>query len=147
MLVKRLDAYDFEGIEHLPENIRPNPSTSPMVLKNPIEKSEEIRLRIAEVVNDVISVTKIDHLLPHLDEVISVIRAICMDPESGDVRIAGCKTISLLVEIGKEYLLHYGEPISRSLFACLVHKHAKVRIAGLEAIYKCLQTTTWKFSH
>ena len=117
------------------------------MLKNPIEKSEEVRGLIADTVNDVIAVTKIDHLMPHIDEVVSVVRAICMDPDSGEVRIKGCKTISLLVEIGKEQLLHYGEPMARSLFACLVHKHAKVRIAGIETIYKCLQTTTWKFSH
>jgi hypothetical protein len=42
ILVEKLGAEDLEGIEHLPEEMRPSLSQKPQVVKNPPESSEEV---------------------------------------------------------------------------------------------------------
>jgi hypothetical protein len=57
-----------------------------------------------------------------------------MDP-AGAVIIEGCHAMQEFAINGKEQLLHFCEAMGRSLFTAFVHKHAKVRIAGLTALF------------
>ena len=43
-------------------------------------------------------------------------------------------------------MIHFCEPMGRSLFTAFVHKHAKVRMAGLRALFDVLCTGVWKNS-
>lgn len=57
-----------------------------------------------------------------------------MDP-SGQVIIEGTLGMAALARQGLEQLIHFCEHMGRSLFTSFVHKHAKVRIAGLHALF------------
>lgn len=57
-----------------------------------------------------------------------------MDPFS-DVIIEGCSAMSEFCQNGQDQLLHFSENMGRSLFTAMINKHAKVRIAGLNALY------------
>jgi len=44
-------------------------------------------------------------------------------------------------------LLHFCENMGRALFTAFVHKHAKVRIAGLKSLFDVCFCGAWKFSY
>lgn len=62
-----------------------------------------------------------------------------MDPY-GEVIIEGTRAIAALSDCGQEWLIHFCVPMGRALFTAFVHKHAKVRMAGLRALYNVLTT-------
>ena len=146
VLVERLGAFDLEGVENLPEVMRPQPSQKPQALKDPPEKSEEVRLIIAQLVSRLIEITQPQHFAPYLDEFTNVIRALVMDPSNGNVMKEACNGMSLLCCTAPKLLLHYSEKLARSLFSCLVHKHWKVRKAGLDAIGKVMHCGPYKYN-
>ena len=49
VLVERLNATDLEGIQNLPEVMRPTPSQKPHTVQHLPEASEEVRLALAEL--------------------------------------------------------------------------------------------------
>ena len=57
-----------------------------------------------------------------------------MDP-SGDVIIEGCSAMKHFAEAGGDQLIHFCEVMGRALFTAFVHKHAKVRMAGLRSLF------------
>jgi hypothetical protein len=69
-----------------------------------------------------------------------------MDP-FGEVIIEGTRAITALSECGDEQLIHFCVSMGRSLFTALVHKHAKVRMAGLRALFPVCMTGRWKESY
>ena len=69
-----------------------------------------------------------------------------MDPY-GDVIIEGCNAISEFCAAGEEMLIHFCEAMGRSLFTAFVHKHAKVRMAGLRALFNVMLAGQWKTSY
>ena len=69
-----------------------------------------------------------------------------MDPY-GEVIIEGTRGISAFCEAGEEQLIHFCEAMGRSLFTAFVHKHAKVRIAGLKALFNVMLSGQWKTSY
>ena len=123
ILVDRLGAYDLEGIQGLSEQMKPLPSQKPQILFQPPEKSEEIRLRISELM--VVVLEKSDpHLLGgYLDETTNITRALVMDPASGEVIQKGCLAMQILCTKATEKLLHFSDGMGRSLFTSIVHKH------------------------
>ena len=48
---------------------------------------------------------------------------------------------------GGDQLIHFCEVMGRSLFTAFVHKHAKVRMAGLKALFDVMVCGKWKHSH
>lgn len=48
---------------------------------------------------------------------------------------------------GHEMLIHFCEVMGRSLFTAMVHKHAKVRMAGLKSLFDVMVTGKWKYSY
>lgn len=69
-----------------------------------------------------------------------------MDPY-GEVIIKGCQAIADLGEAGQEQLIHFCDAMGRALFTAFVHRHAKVRIAGLNALFNVLLAGQWKTSY
>jgi hypothetical protein len=145
VLVERLGAVDLEGIQDIPEQMRPNPSQKPQILKSPPENSEEIRLLIAELVM-VLVCTGLENFINIIDEVTNVLRALAMDPANSNVMIEACRAISEMCRNAPKLLLHYSEGLARSLFTCLVHKHSRVRTAGLEALGQVLYAGAYKYN-
>jgi hypothetical protein len=68
-----------------------------------------------------------------------------MDPY-GEVIIEGTRALTALAECGDDQLIHFCVSMGRSLFTAMVHRHAKVRMAGLRALFPICMTGRWKES-
>lgn len=145
VLVDRLNADDLEGVDYLPEVMKPKPEQRAQVLKELPEPSEEVRVVIAEIMTLLVSSTDWVCLRPYIDPLANIFRALCMDP-SGIVIIEGTLGMAAFARAGEEQLLHFCENMGRSLFTAMVHKHAKVRIAGLRALFDVMVCGQWKTS-
>jgi len=99
-----------------------------------VEPSEEVRQQIAELMSLVISSTIPDCFRAYLDDISGILRALCMDP-AGEVILEGCHALHAFCENCNDLLLHFSKNLGRSTFTALTHKHAKVRVAGLQALY------------
>ena len=80
VLVDRLNADNIEGIDNLPEEMRPSASQKAQVMIDPPEDSEAVRVLIAEIMTIVVSSTVFDCLRPYVDTIVNILRALCMDP-------------------------------------------------------------------
>lgn len=89
VLITRLNAEDLEGLDELPEEAKPSASQKPLVMIDPPETSEAVRLTIAEIVTIIVSSTVFDLLRPYTQDIVNILRALCMDP-AGQVIIEGC---------------------------------------------------------
>ena len=98
VLVDRLNADNIEGIDNLPEEMRPSASQKAQVMIDPPEDSEEVRVLIAEIMTIVVSSTVFDCLRPYVDTIVNILRSLCMDP-AGNVIIEGCAAM-------KEFAIH-----------------------------------------
>ena len=127
VLMQRLNAEDLEGIETLPEEMRPSANQKPLVMVDPPESSEAVRLLLAQIVSIMVSSTVFDCMRPYTQELVSILRALCMDP-AGQVIIEGCQGMKEFAKAGEEQLIHFCEEMGRSLFTAFVHKHARVTV-------------------
>ena len=80
ILVDRLNAEDIEGVDTLPEKVKPPTVQKPQVMIDPPERSEEVRVILAEIVTIIVSSTVFDCLRAYVDQFVGIIRALCMDP-------------------------------------------------------------------
>ena len=125
--------------------MRPAAGQKAQVMIDPPEDSEEVRMLIAEIMTIVVSSTVFDCLRPYVDTIVNILRALCMDP-AGQVIIEGCAAMREFAVHGNDQLLHFSENMGRALFTAMVHKHAKVRIAGLNSLFDVCACGKWKFS-
>lgn len=105
-----------------------------------------MRAIIAEIVTIIASSVMFECLRPYVDQMVAICRALCMDP-SGTVIIEGCAATREFAKTGGDQLLHFSENMGRALFTAFVHKHAKVRIAGLKSLYDVAFCGAFKFSY
>ena len=145
ILVERLKADDLEGVDYLPEKMKPCSNQRAQVMSELAETSESVRVNIAEIVTITVASTLFDCMRPYVDAFVNICKALCMDPY-GDVIIEGTRAIAEFSKAGGEQLIHFCEPMGRALFTSFVHKHAKVRMAGLRALFDVLNTGCWKNS-
>jgi hypothetical protein len=89
VLINRLNAEDLEGIDYLPEEMRPTANQKALVMVDPPEASEQVRLVLAEIVTIMVSSTVYDCMRPYTQDLVNILRALCMDP-AGHVIIEGC---------------------------------------------------------
>ena len=101
ILVERLNAEDLEGVDYLEEKMRPVSIQKAQEIIDPIEKSEQVRVCLAEVVTIVVSSTIFDCLRPYSTQIVNILKAICMDPY-GDAIIEGTRAISAFCAAGEE---------------------------------------------
>ena len=59
---------------------------------DPPENSEEVRATIAEIVTILVSSTVFECLRPYVDQIVNILRALCMDP-AGSVIIEACQAM------------------------------------------------------
>jgi len=145
ILIERLGATDLEGTENLPEAMKPPPSQKPMVIKAPPEDCEEIRLKIAELMKILVSTTEPSALRAYVDDTVNILRTLAMDPH-GPVIQEACAAIGELCMHAKDLVFHYAEMIGRSLLTAIVHKHFKVRLAGIDALRKVMYVGSFKYT-
>jgi len=142
-LVARLGCEDLDGIAHLPEVARPDPEQKPTEIARPVEESEEVRKALAHFVASLLARCNQTQIYSYVDEATGVLRAQAMDPFH-EVKALACETMIAFCHNHTEMLLHFTEPLGRSLTSCLTHNHAKLRIAGLRALIAVLHCGTWK---
>lgn len=65
---------------------------------------------------------------------------------AGNVIIEGTMAMRALAVSGGTMLIHFCEVMGRALFTAMVHKHAKVRCAGLNALFDVMCCGQWKTS-
>lgn len=116
------------------------------MISDPPEKSEAVRVQLGEIMIIIIENTLFDCMRPYITNIVNICKALCMDPY-GDVIIKGCQAISELGLAGEDQLIHFCAAMGRSLFTAFVHRHAKVRIAGLNALFNVLLAGQWKTSY
>lgn len=66
---------------------------------DPVEKSETVRVQLAEIMTIIVSNTLFDLLRPYVDNVVNICKALCMDPY-GEVIIEGTKAIAEFCRAG-----------------------------------------------
>jgi len=113
---------------------------------DPPENSEAVRLCLAEIVTIMVSSTVFDCMRPYTQDIVNILRAFCMDP-AGDVIIEGCQGMREFAISGAEQLLHFCEVMGRALFTAFMHRHAKVRMAGLKSLFDVMMCGQWKYSN
>ncbi len=99
VLIDRLNAEDLEGIDSLPEAMKPTSGQKAQVMKDPPEPCEEVRATIAEIVTIISSTVIFECLRPYVDQMVGICRALCMDP-CGSVIIEGCAAMRELAKAG-----------------------------------------------
>ena len=66
---------------------------------NPPEKSEQVRITLAEIITIIIENTLFDCMRPYITNMVNLCKALCMDPY-GEVVIKGCRAMSILGQTG-----------------------------------------------
>ncbi|EGR31275.1 protein kinase domain protein [Ichthyophthirius multifiliis] len=162
IITERTNCQDLEGIQNLPEVMRPPPGQKPKILIKLVEESEEVniknkkyslqlkqkiqlRIQICQLMQIIVNCNNQLTLLNHLDDICNILRALAMDPCS-DVQKSACQCISDFCINNKEILLHFTEILARGLLLPLISKKSKVRIAALEALGSVLQCGIWKYN-
>lgn len=125
--------------------MKPQSNQKAQVMIDPPESSESVRVQIAEITTIIMRKVFFDCMRPYIDNMVNICKALCMDPY-GEVIIEGTRAIAALSRAGGDQLIHFCEPMGRSLFTAFVHKHARVRMAGLRALFDVLCTGIWKNS-
>jgi len=99
ILIDKLNADDLEGIDYIPEKMKPVANQKAQVMIDPPEKSEAVRVVIAEIMTIIVSSTIFDCMRPYVDNFVNICKALCMDPY-GEVIIEGTRTISEFAKAG-----------------------------------------------
>ena len=145
VLIEKLAAFDLDGTDTLPEVMKPPPSQKPKMIIAPPEQSEEIRLLIAQIVTLMIKSTITDWFRAYLDDLVTILRTLAMDPY-GEVIREAWEAYYILCNNDSEILFHYTVMMGRSTFLALTHQHAKVRWAGLKALNAIMYWGVWKYT-
>jgi len=104
-----------------------------------------VRVQIAEIMQIIIDKTLFDCMRPYVDAFVNICKALCMDPY-GEVIIVATKAMAAFCQAGGDQLIHFCEAMGRTLFTAFVHKHARVRMAGLRALPDVMMAGQWKTS-
>jgi len=106
ILTIRTNSHDLEGLENLPEVMRPTPTQKPKILIQLVEKVEEVRLELLILIETIVQLTEQKDIVEHLDEVTNLIRVFCMDP-APLIQEKACKVMSTYCKMNKDILLHF----------------------------------------
>ncbi|KAL8451763.1 hypothetical protein Emed_001779 [Eimeria media] len=143
-LVQRFRSQDIEGVLHLPPLMRPTPEYKPLQL-TPVEKSEDVRSRLLQILHTVLDRSSDEVVWSQLDEATGLLRAGAMDvcPE---IKIVALSTLVEFCNRHKGMLLHFTEPLARSLLSSIVCRQAKVRLGALRALTYVLACGIFKYT-
>ena len=89
VLADRVNCYDLEGIEDVPEKMRPAPGQKPKSMIKVVETCEEIRILFCSLIGKILSLADENSIRKHLDEIVNIIRALIMD-SSPDIQKSAC---------------------------------------------------------
>ena len=145
MVSERVNCHDLEGILDMPEVMRPPPGQKPKQMFKLVESSEELRMELCLLMNDIICAFDSNAIYEYVDDITNILRALAMDP-NGDIQCSACVAISHYCKNNTELLHHFTEILGRSILLPLISKKSKVRIAALEALTSIFYVGTWKYN-
>lgn len=116
------------------------------MMVDPPEKSEQVRVVLAEIMTIIIENTLFDCFRPYITDIVNICKTLCMDPY-GEVIIQATVAMAELGKAGGDQLIHFAHAMGRALFTGFVHRHAKVRMASLNALFNVLLAGQWKTSY
>lgn len=145
ILISRTNCHDLEGIEGLPEQMVPNPSQKPQLMKDVIETSEVARTELLDLTATLIECLDEQIMREFINETINLMRVFLMDPYD-KIQIKACRVTSELVTKFKSLIYHFTVIVSRAILLPLVSKKSNVKIAALQTLYDILHCGTWKYT-
>lgn len=143
-LVQRFGSQDIEGVAHLPPIMRPEPEYKPLQL-TPVETSEDVRKTLFQLLRTALDRSSDDSVWDHLDLATGLLRAGAMDV-CPDIKSVALHTLVEFCDRHQQMLLHFTEPMARSVLSCLVHQHAKIRMGALRALTHVLACGLYKYN-
>ncbi|XP_022590878.2 uncharacterized protein LOC34618800 [Cyclospora cayetanensis] len=143
-LVPRFGSEDIDGVAHLPPIMRPAPEYKPLQL-TPVEKSEDVRQELLQVLLAVLDRSSDESAWNYLDMVTGLLRAGAMDL-CPTIKLVALQAIAEFCDRHQHMLLHFTEPLSRSILSCLVHQHAKIRMGALRTLTHVLRCGLYKYT-
>ncbi|CDJ49404.1 hypothetical protein, conserved [Eimeria brunetti] len=143
-LVSRFGSRDIEGVAHIPPAMRPTPEYKPLQLV-PVEKSEEVRQTLLRVLQTALNRMSDKSAWSYLDLIVGLIRAATMDI-CHEVKFSALQTVVEFFDRHQHMLLHFTEPVARSILSCLVHQHARIRMGALRALTHVLACGLYKYN-
>lgn len=143
--VDKLDCSNLEGIDELPEEMRPLPNQKPQRIIKITEQSEEIRRNYVYLLRVLLlkESVDIDDYDLFMNDIVSIIKCLVMDV-SHEVIKAGCELMREFALRFKKKLYFFNNILSRSLFLPLVSKQSKLKVLALEAIDALLECSPFK---
>ncbi|KAL8443212.1 hypothetical protein Emag_006040 [Eimeria magna] len=143
-LVQRFRSQDIEGVLHLPPVMRPDPEYKPLQL-TPVEKSDDVRNGLLQILHILLDRSSDECVWSHLDEATGLLRAGAMDvcPE---IKCVALFTLVDFCDRHKSMLLHFTEPLARSLLSSIVCRHTKIRLGALRALTYVLACGRFKYT-
>lgn len=145
ILISRTNCHDLEGVEGLPEQMIPNPSQKPQVMKDVIESSEVARMELLNLTSTLVECLTEDSMREYLNDTINLVRVFLMDPFD-KIQIKACRVASELVTKFKSLIYHFTVILSRAILLPLVSRKSAVKIAALQCLYDTLHCGTWKYT-
>ena len=84
MVSERVNCHDLEGILDTPEVMRPPPGQKPKQMFKLVESSEELRMELCLLMNDIICAFDSNAIYEYVYDITNILRALAMDP-NGDI--------------------------------------------------------------
>ncbi len=144
-LVQRLNCHDLEGIEGLDPKLVPTPSQKPHQMAKLVEASEVVRMGLLGLAKTLIEVLGADDMRTHIDEMISILSVLLMDP-APEIQTRACKLTSDFVVNFKELVFHFTVRIARAILLPLSSKKSAIKIAAIQSLHDLLFCGTWKYT-
>lgn len=145
VLIQRLNCHDLEGVEGVDPKMLPSPSQKPHKMVKIVEESEQVREQLLNLASVLMEVCTAEHLRPFMDEVISIISALLMDP-SPDIQAGACRLMSQFVVNFKELVYHFTVKLARALLLPLTSRKSFIKIAAIQALHDLMFCGTWKYT-
>lgn len=145
VLIFRLNCHDLEGVEGVDPKMLPTPSQKPHKMVKIVEESEQVREQLLNLTSVLMEVCNADHIRPYMDEIISIISALLMDP-SPDIQVGACKLMSQFVVNFKELVYHFTVKLARALLLPLTSRKSFIKIAAIQALHDLMFCGTWKYT-
>lgn len=110
---------------------------------NLVEPSEEVRMQIVEIFNTLLNGPDQEILMPFINFVVDIDRALIMDPMRA-ISIEGCKSLHTICDIYTDLIKERGIYVVKALFNPLTNNNSKARIMAIKAMGRLLYCNPFK---
>lgn len=145
-LVERSNCYSLDSFDNLPEEMRPTPTTLPVIMISITEKVEEIRHILLAIVCQIVECTEKTLIIKNINDLVNILRVFLMDQEIS-LQTKACQITTHFIGDYCEELVNFADRIARSLLLSLVSQKSKVKISALRTLEQLMFIGAWKQSY